>query len=163
MRPLPDLSLLTTQPSVFDQQTDDWNTVFADEFSSSDSQQATLDQTVPGVYSAMDPLSQAIDAIGGIMNDAVNVFDILSGDLDSVNLDPMIQDYMAADASLDAGLDNPPLDFAAAAVSLYNTVFGIAFSTAVQFYDPLIDAINMIYWMASSALNQISQLWQYVE
>ena len=46
MRPLPDLTDLEQQPSVFQQGTDDWNSIFANEFAGMTGEQAGADHVL---------------------------------------------------------------------------------------------------------------------
>ena len=110
MRPLADLTPLDTQPTVWDQSTDDWNGIFANEFAGIDSQQAAADGESPGLFAGMDPISSAIDGLSSALDLAGSVMDLLSGDLDAVNLDPIITEYQGYDSALDSGLNNFAID-----------------------------------------------------
>ena len=115
MRPLPDLTDLAQQPTVFDQSADSFTTTFASEFSSADAQQSVADASSPAIFASMDPISGAIDALGSAMDLAGSVFDLLSGDLDLVNLDPQILNFEGYDSSIYGGIDSFTPDFGASA------------------------------------------------
>lgn len=134
MRPLPDLTALDQQPSVWDQSTDDWNGIFANEFSGIDAQQQAANQTSAQIFPAMDPISAGIDALSGALDTAGQILDLLSGDLDAVNLDPIITDYQAADLQLDSSLAGQSLDFTGAATALLSNIEVVSASVA-QFFD----------------------------
>jgi hypothetical protein len=126
MRALPDLAPLAESPSVWAQPTDDWNGIFANEFASSAGEQGFLDNTTPGVFAGMDPISQAIDGLSSALDLAGSVLDILSGDLDLVNLDPIILDYQNQDNLLDSGLSGFTLDYSAIALGFFKNIWDVA-------------------------------------
>lgn len=151
MRPLPTLTDLTEQPSVFDQSTDDFNAAFANEFTGTSTQQAVLDQGTPEVLQAMDPISQAIDAIGSALDAAMSVLDLLSGDLDAVNLDPEILNFQAADKALDDSISNFTVSGSTIADGMTNfgteilkVVNGWLISLAQQLAGAITEAFNLI-------------------
>lgn len=144
MRPLPDLAPLDQQPSVFSQPTDDWNGIFANEFAGTDSQQAASDQQIAQIYPAMDPISQTIDAIGGILDEGTSVLSLLSGDLDLVDLTPEIVNFQQADSLLDSNLSNPVFDFTAAAESLLGQMVTLILKGLQYLWDIVRSAIGFV-------------------
>jgi len=158
MRPLPDLTDLVQSPSVFNQATDDFNLAFASDFANTGAQQATLDQGTPGVYAAMDPLSSAIDALGNLINLGGVVLDLLSGDLNLVNLDPEIINFQALDTALAASLDNPTFDFTDAANSLLNSIVGLFLPVFNQFANEINALAEDLYSVLANQLNTFAQL-----
>lgn len=120
MRPLPDLTALNPSPSVFDQSTDDWNSIFAEDFAGMASQQQAADAQSSTIFPAMDPINAAIDALGGLLNDATDILGLLSGDLNTVDLTPEITNFQAADSALDAGLSDVVFDFSGAVTAFIN-------------------------------------------
>ena len=125
MRPLPDLSPLPAQPSVYDPSTEGFVSNFASDFQSGDSLATAAGTDQAAVYAGVDPISQAIDAVGAALDLSGSVLDLLSGDLDLVNLDPEILNFQSADSALDAGLDGFAPDLADGAIAILNAMFGI--------------------------------------
>jgi hypothetical protein len=142
VRPLPDLTDLLQQPSVFNQSTDDFTLAFANEFAGIDSQQAAADQEAPAIFASMDPISAAIDALSSALDLAGSVLDLLSGDLDSVDLAPQILNFQGYDSALDSNLSSVTFDFTAAATSLFNAVETIAGGLFSEVYDFLLQFIQ---------------------
>lgn len=133
MRALPDLTPLDEQPAVWQQSTDDWNGIFANELAGIDSQQAAADQGSGDTNAAMAGISSDIDALSGALDAAGDVLDILSGDLDTVNLDPQIMNFQGADTALDNNLSNPVFDFTEAAnffFSFFETIVTLIYQVA---------------------------------
>ena len=110
MRALPTLTPLDEQPSVFNQPTDDWNSIFTSEFMSIDGEQAGADQQIGQVFPAMDPISSSIDALGAIMDQAGGALDLLTTDLNGVNFDSVILEYQGNESALYAGMDSYSID-----------------------------------------------------
>lgn len=158
MRPLLDLTPLDTQPAVWDQSTDDWNGIFANEFSGIDSQQAAADGESPALFAGMDPISSAIDGLSSALDLTGSVLDILSGDLDAVNLDPVITQFQGYDSALDNGLNNFAIDqgsilngFLAdlqplwqAVLYVVNEVVNAILAVIKQLYDLIMLAFSML-------------------
>jgi hypothetical protein len=144
MRPLADLTPLPLSPSVFRQPQDDWNSIFADALTATDSNQSAVDGQIPSIYAAMDPISQAIDALGGLVDAGGAILDILSGDLDLVDLTPEILNYQAADTALDNGLSSFTIDVTAVAeafIGFLTQVIGPLFEDIIRI---ITDTINTI-------------------
>lgn len=156
MRPLPNLTDLAQQPAVFDQSTDDFTQTFASEFTGTDTQQSYLNQQTPDVYAGMDPISQAIDALGAAMNDAVSVFDVLSGDLDSVNLDPIISDFQSQDSALDGNISNLGFDLSAGATILMSAMFSVGNFFEQDVINKLGPTLQYLETSVEYLLNQVS-------
>jgi hypothetical protein len=156
VRPLINLTDLASQPSVFDAQTDDFTTYFANEFQGTDAQQANLDTNTPATAAALDPIGSILDSIDALLSAGDTVFELLSGDLDTVNLDPIINDFMAADSALDQGISNVTFDLTEAGISFLmdiNTISEYLFSQALG---PILN------WIGALA-GQISYLISYVQ
>jgi hypothetical protein len=145
MRPLADLTPLPLSPSVFQQPQDDWNSIFADALTATDSNQSAVDGQIPSIYAAMDPISQAIDALGGLVDAGGAILDILSGDLDLVDLTPEILNYQAADTALDSGLSSFTIDVTAVAeafISFLGQVIGPLIDSIIRIITDTIQAIE---------------------
>ena len=158
MRPLPDLTDLVQSPSIFNQPTDDFNLAFASEFANSDAQQGALDAGTPGVYLAMDPLSSAIDALGNLINLGGAVLDLLSGDLNLVNLDPEILNFQALDAALDSNLQNPLFDFTAAADSLINSIVSAFLPVLTGLQNEIFNLEDQVFFTITNQQNIIDMI-----
>jgi hypothetical protein len=154
MRPLIDLTDLEQQPSVFDQSTDSFTEAFANEFSSSDAQQATLDSQTPGVAAALDPIGALLDSIDGLLSAGENILDLLSGDLDAVDLTPDILNFQAADSALDAGLSGITFDYTDVA-TFFDDFFSFTFGQTVDY---VINLFNPEFSQLYSALTTIESL-----
>ena len=152
MRPLPDLTDLAEQPSVFNQSTDDFTQTFASEFAGTDAQQAAADQQAPLIFASMDPISGAIDGVAAAVNLAGEALDILSGDLESVNLDPQILNFQANDLALDQSLTSTTFDFAPAAISLLTTFLDIG----QGIINAIMNFLNTALTAIQSAINDLS-------
>ena len=159
MRPLPQLDSLSESPSVFQQPTDDWNSIFAEDFTSMASQQSGADQQSNIIFPAMDPLSQAIDALGGILDDATSILGTLSGDLDLVDLVPQILEYQSTDAALANGLDSFSLDTSGASVFFANFATDILNFMINNVITPIVDFINMLVHLVNGLIDQVAQLF----
>ena len=157
MRPLPQLDSLSESPSVFQQPTDDWNSIFAEDFTSMASQQSGADQQSNIIFPAMDPLSQAIDALGGILDDATSILGTLSGDLDLVDLVPQILEYQSSDTALATSLDSFTIDttgistfFASFATSLVDFMLN-------NILVPIVDFVNQLVHIGNGILSEPDQ------
>lgn len=153
MRALPDLTDLPESPSVFTQGKDDWNSIFASEFQGMAAEQAGADQQSTAAYAGMDPISQSIDALGSALYAAGSVLDLLSGDLDAVNLDPIINDFQTQDAALESNLSGFTLDYNTISAGLFSDIYNLA-SEIVQV---TISAFREVIAAIESTINYILQ------
>jgi hypothetical protein len=151
MRPLPDLADLPVQPSVFTQSKDDFNLAFANEFAGENSLQATADGETPAIFAGMDPISQAIDGLSGSLDAAGSVLDLLSGDLELVNLDPIIENFQAQDLALDSNLSNTTFDFTAGATAILNAILNFGW----QILQTVTDWLQALWDFVRSAIAEL--------
>lgn len=106
MRPLPALSPVDPSQPVFDQQQDDFLSLFASDFSQMDSLQSALGDQQNTLGSSLDPIGSALDNIDGIIADIGSIFDSLSSGLDLIDLTGNIVQAQSFDDALDNNLNN---------------------------------------------------------
>lgn len=144
MRPLPSLNDLSPQPAVYDQQKDGFVQAFASNFNQQDSLGSAAAAGQQTVYAGLDPISQAIDAVGSMLDEAMNVFDLLSGSLDAVNLDPVIENFRANDQALDSNLSGFTVDTGSIATGLYDDIYNLFSTFAAGLLAIVQDLINTV-------------------
>lgn len=158
MRPLTQLDSLPQQQPVFNQQTDDFVQAFASNFDQQDALGSAAASGQTDVYAGLDPISQAIDAVGGMLNESANILDLLSGELDAVDLTPEIENFQSADQALDSGLTTT-FDFTAAATSMINSMTSLITSILGPILKYLYDFINGLVFLINQIIVQVGQLF----
>lgn len=152
MRPLPDLSPLPANPTVYDQSQDNWLSILGGDLSAFDSLQHNLVGESAGAVSSGPGIGSSIASMGGSLNEAIAIFDTLSAADQAIDLTNTISESFELDAGLVQNFDgfHPNVNALATPILNYivqfvSTVAHAILNLVVAFFEQLLQLIQELF------------------